>query len=504
MSDLENLKNNEHRPAVDANSIEANTVETVEVSVATEDNDDVSPSLLSVFDEKATPVVTRSKRSKDTPMSSLNCPINQAVEIPGFNDRMTATDNNGEMIGNETQEAYHAHAPLYLGEDQTHKSLRQFNSYGGKPLNMAIPQYGTEIKGRAALASLRRHTGFGNNITHFLPRSGIWVTMRPPLETELVDVDYKRISATTVVGRNSAGSLLGANSSVNMEILIDLALECVIDCNVSNRPDGIKEALLDRIDIMDYNKLIGLLLSTMYPDGYPWEFVCANCENIENDSAVSFARMTVTDYSVLTDKQLNMLTKHRNSITDDELAVYRNEFNLTDKGVIHLPNSDVDIEIDTCSLRDFLTYSNAWVMSIENKYAKALSGYRTEKERAVFINTQTQINRFLKYRHFIKKISWIVNEEVVSIESPEEIDEAILVLRTTNEDFRVFESIIIDYIDVNTLTVFGYEAKRCECCGFEPTNTNQRFKDVIPLAPDAIFFTLARYKTSEMNYLSTI
>lgn len=401
------------------------------------------------------------------------------------------------------QTFYH-HTPLMLMEERIPSGeWEQDVNHAGNTIGISKARYGNtgELKGSAAIEMIRRRGGNGTTIRFPLYRSCIWVTMRPATEQELADLDYRLSSDENMVGRSTAGMLLNAGSGSFNEALVDLALSLIIDTNLTNRAGGMAAALRTRIDILDYTDLISGMLIALYPDGYPWEFTCSNpkCNHVVTGQRVNFARMLWHDKACLTEKQLDMLIKHRKSISDDEILAYRNEFRLTDKDFILLKNADINIHFKTANLDEYLTVSKSWISQIENKYTAALTKYHTEEQRAAYINTQTQIHRFAKYLHLIDKITF--PGEDCEIVDPETIAEALTAIDTTTSDYNDFEEAALNYIEAHSITVFGYPSQECTVCGVEPTTAEGSFKSIIPISPDRTFFTLAQLKTMVMSQL---
>lgn len=396
------------------------------------------------------------------------------------------------------------HNPQFLMEERMAEGdWTQSLSHAGKHIGAERAKYGNtgNLKGAAAVEMIRRRSGNGTTIAFPLLRSGIWLTMRPATEQELVDLDYRLTSNENAVGRSTAGMLLDAGAGSYAEALIELALSLVIDSNITNRAEGLAAALRKRIDVLDYGDLIAHMLISQYPDGYPWEFTCSNprCNHVVTGKRINFARMIWRDKASLTEHQLTELIKRRNSISDDEIAKYKDDFKLTDKDKVTLKHANLTIHFRTTTLDDYITSSRGWIKNIENRYTTSLTKYHSEAQRAQFVSSQTQINRFAKYVHIIDKITF--DDCDAEITDRATIEEAIGAIDPTTTDFEDFEEAAITYIEANTLSVFGYPSQTCNSCGVEPETPDGRFKSIVPIAPDRTFFTLAQLKTWAMTKL---
>lgn len=399
-----------------------------------------------------------------------------------------------------------AHVPMYLKEDIDTNRLAQSKVHKGVKIGLRTPQFGGDLTMANVVEAITRRSSNGTSRTNFLPRSGIWITVRPPREPEIIDFDYLRSTNDTIVGQNTAGMLLSAANSITVRDFVDLILECVTKTSVRNRPSGMIEALKDRISAFDYARLAATVLTTMYPDGYPWTFVCPHCGHEEHSKAVSFARMDLTDFEALNDNQLDTLVNTFEGITDEQIEKYKSEFSLTDKETVHLEHCNLTLHLGDCSLREYLDSSARWVQRIESKYTKALSSYYTEKERALFIRRESHLHRYTKYAHFIRAISYMNGEEEVMVTDREMILGALDAIPVNTTDYVKFEESLIQYVETNTLSAFAHPAVGCEKCGGEEEGVLEEghFAGYVPLSPDRIFFTLAQSTTLVANQLASV
>lgn len=375
--------------------------------------------------------------------------------------------------------------------------------HAGTKIKHARPQFGGDLKGQAAVELVRRRSGSGTSIIVPLFRSGIWVTMRPATEDEIANLDYQLSFDEAAVGRSTAGTLLDAGAGTFAGALVDLALKLVINTNVASFSGDMVNALRERIDVMDYTDLISAMLISLYPDGYPWDFTCSNpkCNHVVADQRVNFSRMLWHDRSLLNEKQLDMLVKRKHSITDDEIEAYKSEFKLTDKDHVHLKDSNMIIHFRTCSLGEYLRNSSKWIRNIENKYTTSLTKFHTEEQRAQFINTQVQINRYGKYLHIVDHISFPDIDDI--IDDRDTIEMVLADQDSTSPDYLEFEDAAMSYIEANTISVFGYPSQPCKACGVEPETPDGHLSIIVPVAPDRTFFTLAQLKTMAMAELGS-
>lgn len=387
---------------------------------------------------------------------------------------------------------------------------QQTINYGEHRIGVRAPRYNTTggiVSGKNAITLLKRISGIGTSISIPLWHSGIWITLTAATEAELINFDFKLAMEKTQVGLSTTGQLLNARSAVFSGTLIDFILEHVTSTNVANLADGIPAALRQRIDMLDYSTLVTAFMITMYPNGLPWIMECVNpnCSHREEVN-LNLARMIWTDKTVLTNKQMDMMARKANSITDEELKTYREEFKLTDKSTATL-SSGVKFHFRRPTIADYIDSATQWVSVIEKQQTTALSNYATERERESFLRSQVQARFMRKYEHFVDKIEIPDpngGDESLMVVDRETITEALEALSTANEDFVDFEEKVLQFIESNTITVIGYPAVDCTVCKKVPETAKGRLRTIVPVAIDRAFFILTRQRTALMGQIAMV
>ena len=438
------------------------------------------------------------------PLTIFNYPLPDAIELrQRYNVPFT-----------QEQRAFSEfYTPKLIMNDrltQPGSDWQQTINYGEHRIGVRAPRYNTSggiVSGKNAITLLKRISGIGTSISIPLWHSGIWITLSAATEAELINFDFKLAMEKTQVGLSTTGQLLNARSAVFSGTLIDFILEHVTSTNVANLADGIAAALRDRIDMLDYSTLVAAFMITMYPNGFPWIMECVNpnCSHRE-EVTLNLARMIWTDKTVLTDKQMDMMARKANSITDDELKTYREEFKLTDKATATL-SSGVKFHFRRPSIADYIDSATQWVSVIEKQQTTALSNYATERERESFLRSQVQARFMRKYEHFVDKIEIPDpngGDESLMVVDRETITEALEALSTANEDFVDFEEKVLEFVEANTITVIGYPAVDCTLCKQVPQTAEGRLRTIVPVAIDRAFFTLTRQRTALMGQLAMV
>ncbi len=370
--------------------------------------------------------------------------------------------------------------------------------WGDRAIGAQRPKIGTggEISGASAVELITRKATGGGSITYPLDHSGFWITIEPPVESELIDLDHEILMSTTQVGNSTFGLLLNARSGVFSGLLIRFALSKVTWTSLK-LPEGTDtDALLKYISPLDYGTIVNHVLVSMFTKGYPWEFTCSSSAcKAKRSTLINLANAVWVDNSALTDKQLELMVKGRNSCRPDDVIKYQSLFNPVESNYVML--KDIGIHFKVGNMGDYLNSTARWIKKIELAYTNVLKDYTSESKRKSYINGQIQASRMNRYRHMVDWIevgdSQIVDYDTITI--------ALDTMSTVNEDWNVFEQAVIKFIEDSTIAIIGIPSHKCPTCNHLPTEQKGRFRSIIPIAPDRCFFTLIQQQAVMMATL---
>ncbi len=374
------------------------------------------------------------------------------------------------------------------------------------PQRPRLRSTGGNVAGRAAIEMIRRNNGNGGTLTYTLYHTGINITVEPPKESRLIDLEFALQHQATQVGISTTGLLLNARSGVFSEALIRLALEHVISTNYPCGADEIVDTLLEVIDPLDYGSLVWGVAATKFANGHPWEFQCISDDcKASRTAMINFSRMLWVDKAALTEKQITILANNSKSITDDLLDQYRNEFKHLDSSSVTLNDGTV-IKFGRTSLANYIQTAKRWVDELERAYTKAMSNYTTEARRNEYIDGQIQARRMLKYEHLVSEvcIPGEIEGEYMVIDDRETIRDALIEFSTLDENFSLFEEGADVYINDSTIAMVGYANQTCPTCNFTPVTEEAGgpFRSLVPVAIDRILFTLVQRRNMILSAMA--
>lgn len=347
---------------------------------------------------------------------------------------------------------------------------------------------------------IRHHHGIGVEVNAFLPHSNIWVRIRTPTARLYADFDYLQSEERLDIAMSGMGFAMSSMGYRIHDLVTDFALECVVASNVSySVPSDLKE----RINILDRNILHGALAAAMYPNGADFAVPCTNspeCGHVEEEK-ISLRRMTFFDRNAFTPRQLEMLSRGFRTVTDKDLAEYR------EAGTVCKPqriwvSKRLGFDIAPASLADYGDYSSEWADKLVEMSRTSTNEPVTNKRRQQRMMTYSNTMRALQYRHWVQAVVEREDEEseVVVDTAPEFIQQMLEDVVSTEQLFRPFVEGIQKYIYDNKsaiVAVPNYECPKCKTRLGEGAVTANS-KNLVEIEVSTYFFILVQPKLQEI------
>lgn len=347
-----------------------------------------------------------------------------------------------------------------------------------------------ELKGEVAILKLAKHLGIGNVVSIPLPHSGIWVTIKPPTEKELIDFYNSAFSEKIMLGRLTSGLTLTNFSVYVNNKLFDFILDHIQSLNYSDM--NIKD-LGKYMLIHDFPILAWGFVCSIYPNGFNYQRACTNieekCDYISKGIINPFKLLWVDNLS-LTEKQKNILYESR-----------PNKFNMNDynsyildhkkvRSSLHETSKNIKLKYKIPVFNDYVDEGLSWINKINNIIDSVVVERAEDEER----EKQLRLVQLLKssvlrqFSHFVESIEFDDN----FISDRDTICQ-VLELLSSDDDLRkdITDSILL-FKENTTLAMIGIPTFNCPKCNKEQKNDTKdsRFVDVIPLDTMNLFFTL--------------
>jgi hypothetical protein len=358
-----------------------------------------------------------------------------------------------------------------------------------------------ELRGEVALLKVAQYLKLGEIVRVPLYHSGLWVTIKPPGEKEILDFFNNIYKDKIAFGRMTNGYTLSNFSAITNNELIDFILSHVHSVNVKDL--NISE-LKKSIYLNDLYTLAWGFAMTFYPDGFEISRACINEEencNYVATERINIAKLLWVDNNSLSEYQKAYMADYRaNSKTKDEWEKYKAEHVRTRDSYFTFKNFKFNLKQP--SLLDHTTYGIKWVNSIVREVEEKLIGEERSddpdspyfKKRDELINEYVKVSILNQFRHYVDSIE--VGDNIIV--DPDTIDQVLVPLSSDNELRVKFLQEVSKFIEDTTLAIIGIPSYKCPKCKKDQNEPNmpEKFIDVIPLDVISLFFGLITLRTS--------
>lgn len=360
-----------------------------------------------------------------------------------------------------------------------------------------------ELQGERAIVRLISHLGLGTLYQVPLWHSGFWVTLKPPTESELVELNRLMISDKIKMGRYSYGMAYSNMTAYTVDRIIDFIVKHIYDMTVKHEDINVSN-VRDHISTLDMNALIHGFATTMYPRGFRYRRACCNnpdkCQHVVEDT-LNLTKLQWVNRAALTDWQKNFMSgRSSKQKTSAEVSRYRDELASAQKRRVVLnegKRNEIAFVLKTPSLNEYVNSGHRWIGDIVETVNSSMSVEASTEERNSVITQHGQATAMRQYAHWIESIELDSNV----IKDNETIE---MTLNTVSQDDDIrsgFITEVVNYINSSTISVIGIPVYDCPNCGTtqESPVTLPRHTGVIPLDTIQVFFDLLLQRIARMG-----
>lgn len=470
--------------------------EEVKKEEAMEENSKKSPYNAKVLDAWYTPVT---EFKKGTYILSL-----PSIPLNSFNEKINAfTNANIDINAKEYSDwrdvvqnsiEYYTPLSLYQNRFSDEKSLFMQGVEVDENQRLSInnikfKKTEGELKGEIALLKVTKLLGLGDVFSVPLPHSGIWVTIKPPTEKDLIDFYNTLFREKIVLGRATSGLTLTNFSVYINNRLIDFILKHIYSVNYSDIP---KEKLKDYILIHDLPILAWGFACTIYPNGFEYQRACVN--DIENctyitKGIINLIKLLWIDNFALTEAQKKIFSEYRpNKLTVESYKKYIAEHSKVASSFITLKN-DIKIKLRVPTLSEYISDGMNWINMINNSVESVIfNNENSEEEKEALLNQYIRSSILRQFSHFVDYIE--VDENPIT--DRDTINQVLEAFSIDDEIREELTNKILAFKSDTTIALIGIPEYKCPNCQKEQNEDpiNERFSNVIPLDVMNVFFTL--------------
>lgn len=353
-----------------------------------------------------------------------------------------------------------------------------------------------ELKGELALLKVSKMLGLGDVVSVPLPHSGIWVTIKPPTETDLIDFYNSVFREKIVLGRATYGLTL-SNFSVHINNrLFDFILKHV---HSVNNQDISKENLKNFILVHDFPILAWGFARSMYPNGYNYQRACTadieKCKHVV-EGVINLDKLLYIDNPSLTAVQKQILSEVRpNKLTLDNYNKFISEHTRVVSSEFTTSNG-MKFKLRVPTFIEYVTDGLGWINKINSDVESLIveSGDEAEAKNEM-LNQYVKSSILRQFNHFVDYIE--IEDNVVT-----DRDTINLVLQALSAEDSLRIEItdqILKFKADTTLAIVGIPEYKCPNCGqSQSESTDERYESVIPLDVMSIVFLVLTTKISKI------
>lgn len=356
------------------------------------------------------------------------------------------------------------------------------------------PAENQNLKGDRAVIRVVNHLGLGTLFQAPLWHSGIYVTFKPPTETEIVELNRALMNSKILFGRYTYGLAYSNITSYTVNTIVDFIVSHIYDLTAKSEDITI-ENIRQHISCQDLPSLIWGFICTMYPKGFRYERACTvnplKCNHIVEET-LNVTKLQYTNLRTLNDWQKTFMSSRQSKVKSlADISRYKEELNKVQKRKVTISKQDgssIDITLKTPSLGEYIEAGHRWIGDIVNIVDQALAVDSSDQERNELIVQYGQATVMRQYSHWVDSIELDTN----IIDDQETVESNLDILSADDEIRDQFIKAVVDFINTSTISVIGIPVYDCPACGSEqPTSmTIPQYKNIIPLDMIQLFFDL--------------
>jgi hypothetical protein len=343
---------------------------------------------------------------------------------------------------------------------------------------------------------IRNEMGLGSLVQIPLWHSGIWVTLKTPTDSALLELEQRMAMEKVTLGRASNGMVFSSAEVYTKSHLVDFIFDHIYSVTLdSKEPDVLRSVILDT----DYPQLVWGMALAIYPAGYPLMQPCVanpdTCDHVV-EALINLARISWVDRSKFSNSQkVHMLNRTKpNSL--EKVEAYQKEFTTKIRGQIEVhPTVFLRLRVPTLAESQAIGYE--WVEQILNTTQKAFGMRMADGAREQYVQQQALITSLRQYGHWFDAVIRTKDgEEEEVIDDRNSVDEIITMLTSDEEKTRMVYRTVRDYIDSASLSMIAIPKYKCPSCQGEPSEEYLQHPKLIPLDVVQVFFTLRDQKVT--------
>ena len=384
--------------------------------------------------------------------------------------------------------------------ESVENDFRQFVEYKGKKYGPNTPLFAdagvpTSYKGDRAVTRVMAYLGRGMLCQIPLWHTGIWLTLKAPSDSEIIELHRMMISDKIEYGRATYGVALSNSTSYTTDRLVDFVLDHVY-ASTLKLDDEKDPPLKDIILSQDIYSLLWGLMGSIYPNGYRYRRACISAPETCNyilEESLKISKLLWVNNKAFTETQLNHMSDRQNKCkTLESINRYKEEMrSTTGKTVTILSESGKELKFTLFSptVSEYITAGYRWIDNITTMIETSVTLPETIETKNSYIRKHSQATGMRQYSHWVKEIEF----DGSNITDRDTIESLFDVLSSDSVLYKNFIEEVLDYITWSTAAVIGIPTFSCPSCNASQQTLEKKTpysSSIIPLDVYQVFMSL--------------
>lgn len=385
------------------------------------------------------------------------------------------------------------------------RSFSNHHEYNGKDLNarkaIAKPMEGQILTGERAMIRVINKLNMGTVFQVELWHSGLHVTLKPPVETEIINLHNSLLADGIKFGRASYGLIHSNYTAFVTDKLVKFAMDHIFETTAHPEKGVSITAIPHHIVCQDIPILLWGLACSMYPRGFNYRRACVSnpetCNHVVEEK-LNISKLIYTSMTNLTDWQKNMMSSRQPNVKETaDLKRYREELVIAQSRRVTVnegTSEEVSFILRTPTIAEYLESGHVWINDIVNNVERVMGSDASQADREQQMDRHGNATMMRQYIHWVDSIEERETPESQPniINDRESIAKTLNVMSASDRIREFFMNEVTRYINESTVSLIGIPVYDCPVCGKtqEGGKHYPEHTEVIPLDVIQVFFDL--------------
>lgn len=353
---------------------------------------------------------------------------------------------------------------------------------------------GKNIKGERAVLTVLSHMGMGTLFRGPLWNTGIWLTVKAPNETRLIEFARQIVDAKITMGRSTYGVSFSNHMVYTAELFMELLQECTYNSTANEKIN-----LADIISVQDFMTIVWAIACSIYPNGFSYQRSCVSapdkCHHVVEER-INVARLQWVNQNALTADQLRFMSNKKNrSVSLEEIQKYQAQFAVNhgvSRDLVSKTGRKLSVQLKVPTMAEFINVGQRWVEGLSSMVINALGAEAGLDARNQYMTDLANATSSRQHLHWVYSLS--VDTDVIT--DADAIEEIFANVISVDNDLREqFAQHVLDFTNKTMTTVIGIPNFTCPACGGQQHHTEGEIEGeappaIIPLEAVSTFFDL--------------